>query len=294
MLKGALGAIITPFNNGQVDETALRELVEFQIAGGTDGIVPCGTTGESATLSHEEHKRVIAIMVDAVRRRVPVVAGAGSNNTKEAIELTLYAKQAGADAALHITPYYNKPTQEGMYRHFAAISQASGGFPLVPYNIASRTGVNILPATMARIAGLAGVVAVKEASGDLNQMAEIVGLCGDKVALLSGDDAMLLGVLAIGGKGVISVVNNIVPRDMSDIMVAWGRGDIAGAQAKFHRLLPLVKAMFLETNPIPVKTAAALMGFIPSGELRLPMCEMVSENLAKLKAALTAYGLKLK
>lgn len=294
MLKGALVAIITPFKDGGVDEEALRGLIELQIAGGTDGIVPCGTTGESATLSHEEHKRVIEITVDAVKKRVPVVAGAGSNNTKEAIELTLHAKQAGADAALHITPYYNKPTQEGIYRHFAAISQASGGFPLVPYNIASRTGVNILPATMARIAGLPGVVAVKEASGDLNQMAEIVGLCGDKVALLSGDDAMLLGVLAIGGQGVISVVNNIVPRDVSDILAAWNRGDMATAQAKFHRLLPLVKAMFLETNPIPVKTAAALMGLIPSGELRLPMCEMAPDNLAKLKAALTAYGLKLK
>ncbi|MBI4797404.1 MAG: 4-hydroxy-tetrahydrodipicolinate synthase [Desulfarculus sp.] len=293
MLKGALVAIITPFKDGGVDEEALRELIEFQIAGGTDGIVPCGTTGESATLSHEEHKRVIEITVDAVKKRVPVVAGAGSNNTREAVDLTLFAKQAGADAALHITPYYNKPTQEGIYRHFAAISQASGGFPLVPYNIASRTGVNILPATMARIAGLAGVVAVKEASGDLNQMAEIVGLCGGKVALLSGDDAMLLGVLAIGGQGVISVVNNLVPRDVSDILAAWNRGDIATAQAKFHRLLPLVKAMFLETNPIPVKTAAALMGLIPSGELRLPMCEMAPDSLAKLKAALTAYGLKL-
>jgi 4-hydroxy-tetrahydrodipicolinate synthase len=292
MLKGALVAIITPFNHGQVDEKALRELIEFQIAGGTDGIVPCGTTGESATLSHDEHKRVIEITVDAVKKRVPVVAGAGSNNTREAIELTLHAKQAGADAALHITPYYNKPTQEGMYRHSAAISEASGGFPLVPYNIASRTGVNILPATMARIAGLPGVVAVKEASGDLNQMAEVVGLCGDKIALLSGDDAMLLGVLAIGGQGVISVVNNLVPRDVSDILAAWGRGDIATAQAKFHRLLPLVKAMFVETNPIPVKTAAALMGLIPSGELRLPMCEMAPDNLAKLQAALTAYGLK--
>jgi 4-hydroxy-tetrahydrodipicolinate synthase len=293
MLKGALVAIITPFTNGQVDEKALRELIEFQIAGGTDGIVPCGTTGESATLSHEEHKRVIEITVDAVKKRVPVVAGAGSNNTKEAVELTLHAKRAGADAALHITPYYNKPTQEGIYRHFAAISEASGGFPLVPYNIASRTGVNILPATMARIADLDGVVAVKEASGDLNQMAEVVGLCGDKIALLSGDDAMLLGVLAIGGQGVISVVNNIVPRDVADVLAAWNQGDIAGAQAKFHRLLPLVKAMFLETNPIPVKTAAALMGLIPSGELRLPMCEMAPDALAKLKTAMTAYGLKI-
>ncbi len=293
MLKGALVAIVTPFSNGRVDEEALRGLIEFQIENGTDGIVPCGTTGESATLSHEEHKRVIEITVDAVKKRVPVVAGAGSNNTAEAIELTLHAKKAGADAALHITPYYNKPTQEGLFRHFEAIAKASA-FPLVPYNIASRTGVNILPATMARIAALPEVVAVKEASGDLGQMAEIMALCGDQISLLSGDDGLVLPVLAIGGKGVISVANNIVPAEVAQMVRAWEAGKLAEAQKMAMRLQPLVKAMFIETNPIPVKTAAALMGLIPCGELRLPMCEMLPDNLAKLKAALTAFGLKLK
>jgi 4-hydroxy-tetrahydrodipicolinate synthase len=294
MLKGALVAIITPFINGEVDEDGLRELVEFQITNGTDGIVPCGTTGESATLSHAEHKRVIEITVDQVKKRVPVVAGAGSNNTREAIELTLHAKAAGADAALHITPYYNKPTQEGLFRHFQAISQASGGYPLVPYNIASRTGVNILPATMARIAGLPGVVAVKEASGDLGQMAEIMALCGDKLALFSGDDGLVLPVLAIGGKGVISVVNNIVPADVARMVADFQAGRVAQAQAAAMKLVPLVKAMFVETNPIPVKTAAYLMGLIRSGELRLPLCELLPANLAAVKQALAAYGLKVK
>ncbi|MCA1989060.1 MAG: 4-hydroxy-tetrahydrodipicolinate synthase [Desulfarculus sp.] len=294
MLRGALVAIITPFKDGGVDEHGLRELIEFQIANGTDGIVPCGTTGESATLSHDEHKRVIEITVEQVNKRVPVVAGAGSNNTKEAIELTQHAKKAGADAALHITPYYNKPTQEGLFRHFQAISQASGGFPLVPYNIASRTGVNILPATMARIAELPGVVAVKEASGDLTQMAEIQALCGHKLAVLSGDDGLVLPVLAIGGKGVISVVNNIVPKDVARMVADFQAGRIAEAQAAAMKLVPLVKAMFVETNPIPVKTAAYLMGLIQSAELRLPLCPLAPASLASLKQALTAYGLKVK
>lgn len=294
MLRGALVAIITPFKDGGVDEHGLRELIEFQIANGTDGIVPCGTTGESATLSHDEHKRVIEITVEQVNKRVPVVAGAGSNNTREAIELTQHAKKAGADAALHITPYYNKPTQEGLFRHFEAISQASGGFPLVPYNIASRTGVNILPATMARIAELPGVVAVKEASGDLGQMAEIQALCGHKVALLSGDDGLVLPVLAIGGKGVISVVNNIVPKDVARMVADFQAGRIAEAQAAAMKLVPLVKAMFVETNPIPVKTAAYLMGLIQSAELRLPLCPLAPASLTALKQAMTAYGLMVK
>ncbi len=291
MLKGALVALVTPFRNGQVDEETLRRLIEFHVENGTSGIVPCGTTGESATLSHEEHKRVVEITVQAVNKRIAVVAGAGSNNTKEAIELTLHAKRAGADAALHITPYYNKPTQEGIFRHFEAIAQAAGGFPLVPYNIMGRTAVNILPATMARIAKLPGVVAVKEASGDISQMAEIIHLCGDGLSVLSGDDGMVLPLLAIGGRGVISVVNNIVPKDVSDLCAAWERGEVAKAQALYYRLLPLCKAMFVETNPVPVKTAMAWLGLIPSGELRLPMCEMLPASQERLRAALIAYGL---
>ncbi len=290
MFKGALVAIVTPFTNGTVDEEALRQLIEFQIENGASGIVPCGTTGESPTLSHEEHKRVIEITVDQVKKRVPVVAGAGSNNTAEAIDLTKHAKAVGADAALHITPYYNKPTQEGIYRHYQTIARETG-FPLVPYNIAGRTGVNIEPATMARLAELPEVVAVKEASGNLGQMAEIVRLCGDKLTLLSGDDNLILPVLAIGGAGVISVIANIAPRQTADICAAWEAGDVGKARELYYKLLPLCKAMFLETNPIPVKTAAALMGLIPDGSLRLPMCEMAPANLEKLKQVLADNGL---
>jgi 4-hydroxy-tetrahydrodipicolinate synthase len=273
-----------------VDEETLRKLIEFHIENGTRGIVPCGTTGESPTLSHPEHKRVVEITVQAVAKRVPVVAGCGSNSTAEAIDLTKHAKKVGADAALQVTPYYNKPTQEGIYRHFAAIIKETA-FPLVPYNIAGRTGVNITPQTIARLAELPEIVAVKEASGNLAQMAEIINLCGDKIALLSGDDVLTLPVLAVGGKGVISVVNNIVPKEVADMVGAWEKGDVKGAQARFNRLLPLSQAMFIETNPIPIKTAMALLGLIPSGYLRLPLCEMAPANLAKLKEALKAHGL---
>ena len=220
MFKGALVAIVTPFANGGVDEESLRRLIDFQIENGNNGIVPCGTTGESPTLSHEEHKRVIEITVEQVNKRVPVVAGAGSNNTAEAIDLTKHAKAVGADAALHITPYYNKPTQEGLYRHYEAIAKETK-FPLVVYNIAGRTGINIEPVTMARMAEMPEIVAVKEASGNLGQMAEIVQLCGDKLTLLSGDDNLILPILAIGGTGVISVISNIAPRQTADIIDAW-------------------------------------------------------------------------
>jgi 4-hydroxy-tetrahydrodipicolinate synthase len=290
MFKGALVAIVTPFTNGTVDEESLRSLIEFQIENGTSGIVPCGTTGESPTLSHEEHKRVIEITVEQVKKRVPVVAGAGSNNTAEAIDLTKHAKAVGADAALHITPYYNKPTQEGLFRHYQAIAQEAK-FPLVVYNIAGRTGVNIEPATMARMAQLPEIVAVKEASGNLGQMAEIVQLCGDKLTLMSGDDNLILPVMAIGGTGVISVISNIAPRQTADIIEAWEAGEVKKAQELYMKLLPLCKAMFLETNPIPVKTGAALMGLIKESTMRLPMCEMAEANLAKLKAVMTDFGL---
>lgn len=290
MFKGALVAIVTPFANGTVDEESLRSLIEFQIENGTSGIVPCGTTGESPTLSHDEHKRVIEITVEQVKKRVPVVAGAGSNNTAEAIDLTKHAKAVGADAALHITPYYNKPTQEGLYRHYEAIAKEAK-FPLVVYNIAGRTGVNIEPVTMARIAELPEIVAVKEASGNLGQMAEILQLCGDKLALMSGDDNLILPVMAIGGTGVISVISNIAPKQTADLVATWEAGEVKKAQELYLKLLPLCKAMFLETNPIPVKTAAALMGLIKESTMRLPMCEMAEANLAKLKAVMTDFGL---
>jgi 4-hydroxy-tetrahydrodipicolinate synthase len=292
MLKGAMVALVTPFTaDGQVDEESLRRLIEWHIESGTDGIVPCGTTGESPTLSHEEHRRVVEITVEQVNKRVPVVAGAGSNSTTEAIALTKHAKQVGADAALHVTPYYNKPTQEGIYQHFAAIAKEAS-FPLVPYNIAGRTGTNIEPATMARLAQLDEVIACKEASGNISQMAEIYYLCGDKMDLLSGDDNMVLPLLSIGGKGVISVVNNLIPSEMSELCRRWFAGDVEGAREIFYKVLPLCKAMFLETNPIPVKVAMGLLGRIPNASLRLPLCDMAPANLERLKQALAAYGLK--
>jgi 4-hydroxy-tetrahydrodipicolinate synthase len=289
MFRGSIVAIVTPFKEGKVDEEGFRELIEFQIQNGTSAIVPCGTTGESATLGMHEHNRVIEIAVDAVKRRVPVIAGTGGNSTAEAIELTAHAKRVGADATLQVTPYYNKPTPEGLYQHFKAVAKAVP-LPQVLYNIPGRTGVNMMPETVARVAELPEVVAIKEASGNLGQMAEVINLAGDKLTLLSGDDNLTLPVLAIGGKGVISVVANIVPRDNAEMIQAWDAGDVAKARALFYRLLPLCQAMFYETNPIPVKTALALMGKI-GGELRLPMCPMGAGNLEKLKRALRSYGL---
>jgi 4-hydroxy-tetrahydrodipicolinate synthase len=289
MFGGSIVAIVTPFRNGKVDEEAFRALIEFQIQNGTRAIVPCGTTGESATLSMEEHGRVIEMAVAAAGKRVPVIAGAGGNSTHEAIELSSHAKKCGADATLQVVPYYNKPTQEGIYQHFRAIAKAVP-LPQVIYNIPGRTGVNMLPQTVARVAELPEVVAIKEASGDLGQMAEVVRLAGDRITLLSGDDNLTLPVLAIGGKGVISVVANIVPRDSADLVEAWEKGDVAGARQRFYKLLPLCQAMFYETNPIPVKTSLALMGKT-DGEMRLPLCPMLPANLERLKAALKAYGL---
>ncbi|MEE9417871.1 MAG: 4-hydroxy-tetrahydrodipicolinate synthase [Desulfatiglandaceae bacterium] len=289
MFKGSIVAMVTPFKGGMVDEECYREHIEFLIEGGSSAIVPCGTTGESATLSMEEHSRVIDIAVEAVNKRVPVIAGTGGNSTHEAIELTKHAKNAGADATLQVTPYYNKPTQEGLYQHFKAIAEAAP-LPQVLYNVPGRTSVNMLPETVARLAELPEVVAIKEASGDLVQMAEIVRLVGDKVTLLSGDDNVILPVLGIGGKGVISVVANIVPRDTADVIEAWEDGNFDRAKELFYRLFPLCQAMFYETNPIPVKTSLALMGKI-SEEMRLPLVPMSSANRERLQKALKEYGL---
>lgn len=289
MFKGSIVAIVTPFKDNKVDEECYRELIDFQIEAGTSAIVPCGTTGESATLSMEEHGRVIDIAVEAVNKRVPVIAGTGGNSTHEAIELTEHAKNAGADATLQVTPYYNKPTQEGLYQHFKAIAEAAP-LPQVLYNVPGRTSVNMLPETVARLAELPEVVAIKEASGDLVQMAEIVRLVGDKVTLLSGDDNVILPVLGIGGKGVISVVANIVPRDTADVIEAWEDGNFDRAKELFYRLFPLCQAMFYETNPIPVKTSLALMGKI-SEEMRLPLVPMSPANRERLQKALKEYGL---
>ncbi len=288
-LSGSFVALVTPFEGGKVDEAALKRMVEFHAAGGTAGLVPCGTTGESATLSHEEHERVIGTVIQANRGRMKVVAGTGSNNTAEAVRLTAWAAKAGADAALLIAPYYNKPTQEGLFRHFKAVSEAVD-LPLVPYSIQSRTGVNIEAETVARLAGLRNVVAIKEASGNLEQMARIYHLTGGKLALLSGDDGLTLPLLAIGGRGVISVAANVAPRDTASLVSEFLAGRVDKAREIHYRMLPLVKALFLETNPIPVKTAMALMGMLKA-EFRLPLCEMSAGNLEKLKKEMEAYGL---
>ena len=288
MFQGSIVAIVTPFKNGRVDEETYRTLIEEQIESGTSAIVPCGTTGESATLSIEEHNRVIDIAIDAVKKRVPVIAGTGGNSTREAIELTDHAKTAGADATLQVTPYYNKPSQEGLYRHFRAISDAVA-IPQVLYNVPGRTGVNMLPETVARLADITNIVAIKEASGNLAQMTDIMTMAGDKITLLSGDDNLILPVLSIGGRGVISVVANIVPRDTAEVVKAWLAGDIQRAREIFFKLYPLCQAMFYETNPVPVKTSLALMGKI-GDELRLPLAPMSDTNLARLKNALRDYG----
>ena len=290
MFKGSIVAIVTPFRNGKVDEKKLRELIEFHIKEGSSGIVPCGTTGESATLSFEEHDRVIEITVEQVKKRIPVIAGTGSNSTEEAIMLTKHAAKVGADASLQVSPYYNRPTQKGLYEHFKAVAE-SVEIPIILYNIASRTGVNIEPETIARLASdCKNIVGVKEASGNLDQMSRIKQLCGPSFDLISGDDSLTLPVLSIGGTGIISVVANIVPRDVANLVAEFEKGNLKKAQEIHYKLLPLIKAVFLETNPIPVKTAMSLLGMCEP-DLRLPMCAMGQENLEKLKKALKDYGL---
>ena len=284
MFEGIHTALITPFRNGQVDEEALRAHVERQIEAGVDGVVPCGSTGESATLSHLEHRRVVEIVVDAAKGRVPVIAGTGSNSTREAIELTLHAKQAGADGALLLSPYYNKPTQEGIYAHYAAIAEATR-FPLVLYNIPGRTASNIAPEIIGRLARLEHVVGVKEASGSLDQMAHVIAKCPADFAVLSGDDSLTLPLLAIGGKGVISTTSNVAPRQMGDLVRLFLKGDLAGAQAIHYALLPLFDALFCETNPIPVKAAAGVLGWCDP-EIRLPLTRIGDANLERLKVVL--------
>lgn len=290
MFRGSITAMVTPFHNGKVDEKAFRQLIELQIQNGTSGLVPCGTTGESATLSFEEHDRVIELTVEAANRRIPVIAGTGSNSTEEAIMLTRHAEKAGADASLQVSPYYNRPTQKGLYLHFKAIAD-SVKIPIILYNIASRTGVNIEPETIAKLArDCKNIVSVKEASGNLDQMSRIRQICPESFVLLSGDDSLTLPLMAIGGKGIISVVANIIPRDVADMVDAFLMDDVQRAQEFHYKMLPLIKAMFIETNPIPLKTAMGLMGLC-SDEMRLPMCPMAEENLEKLKKALKDYGL---
>ncbi|MFH1460709.1 MAG: 4-hydroxy-tetrahydrodipicolinate synthase [Candidatus Omnitrophota bacterium] len=290
MFSGSMVAIITPFKNGRLDEETLKNLVEFHIKNKTTALVPCGTTGESATLSLAEHERVIELVVEIANKKLPVIAGTGSNNTVEAIRLTKHAKEAGADAALLICPYYNKPTQKGLYLHFKQIAE-SVDIPMVLYNIASRTAVNMEPETIARLAHeFKNIVGVKEASGNLEQMSRIKLLCPDNFALISGDDALTLPVLSIGGIGVISVVANIVPADVAKLVDEFEKGDIKKAQSIHYKLLPLIRAMFLETNPACIKTAMEMMGMCEPG-LRLPLAPMDQDNIKKLEKALRDYGL---
>lgn len=290
MFSGSIVALVTPFKNGKVDEKKLKELIDFQIKNGSSGIVPCGTTGESATLSTAEHERVIEMTIKQVNKRVPVIAGTGSNSTEEAINLTKHAADSGADASLQVSPYYNRPTQKGLYEHFKAVACAVD-IPIILYNIASRTGVNIEPETIAKLAkDCKNIVAVKEASGNLEQMSRIKALCGENFDLISGDDGLTLPLLAIGGTGIISVVANIVPKDVAKMVSEFAKGNIKKAQELHYKLLPLIKAMFIETNPIPVKTAMGLLGMC-APDLRLPMSQMLPENVEKLKKALKDYGL---
>jgi 4-hydroxy-tetrahydrodipicolinate synthase len=289
MFTGSIVAIVTPFRRGRVDERALGDLIEFQIANGTQGIVPCGTTGESATLSHPEHERVVSFTVEAVRRRVPVIAGAGSNSTEEAIRLAQHAKAAGADGALLITPYYNKPTQEGLFRHFKAVAEAVS-LPIVLYNIPGRTAVNMTPSTVARLSAIPNIVAIKEGSGGVQQASDIVAACGDRVTVLSGDDALTLPMMALGAKGVVTVAANVLPAEMATMVEAFRAGKVEEARRLHYKLSSLFAALFYETNPIPVKEALAMMGRI-DGELRLPLCPMASETREKLSRVLKDYGL---
>jgi 4-hydroxy-tetrahydrodipicolinate synthase len=290
IFTGSFVALVTPFKNGKIDEAKLRDLVAMHVAHGTDGLVPCGTTGESPTLTHDEHKRVVEIAIEAANKRAKVLAGTGSNSTAEAIDLTRHAERAGADGALVVNPYYNKPTQEGLYRHFRAVAE-SVAIPIVVYNIQSRTAVNIETATMARLVRDVGNIrGVKEASGSLDQMTQVVLACGPGFSVLSGDDNLTLPLMAVGGHGVISVIANIVPKDTADMVHAALDNDWKRARELHHRLFPLARAAFLETNPIPIKEAMAMAGMLEP-EFRLPMCRMSDANRETLRGVLKQYGL---
>lgn len=284
MFKGSIVAIVTPFKDGKVDEKALGDLIDWHIKQGTNAIVPCGTTGESATLDYEEHYRVIQFTVEAVNKRVPVIAGTGANATDETIMITREAKKAKADGALVVAPYYNKPTQEGLYRHYKAVAEAVK-IPIVLYNVPGRTAVNMLPSTVARLAEIKNIVAIKEATGDMKQVSEVIRLCGNRLTVLSGDDFTTIPLMALGGKGVISVAANVAPKLVSQMCALWANGKFDEARKLHYRLEPLNASMFIETNPIPVKTALAMMGKIQE-EFRLPLCEMAPANKEKLRKVL--------
>ncbi len=287
--SGSMTALITPFKNGEVDEPALEKLVEHQLDNGTSALVPCGSTGESATLTHAEHERVVERVVAAAGGRVPVIAGTGSNSTAEAVQLTLAAKKAGADAALLISPYYNKPTQEGIYLHYRHIAERTG-MPLIVYNIPGRTGSKIDATTLARLAELDGIVGLKEATGSLDEAQEVARLCGDRLEIYSGDDSLTLPLMAIGATGVISVISNVWPQQSAASLSAAASGDFVAAREAHFKMLPLMRALFSETNPIPVKAAMAMLGYCDD-ELRLPLLPMTEGNRAALRDELRAAGL---
>lgn len=289
MFKGSITALITPFKNGAVDEVAFQSFVEWQIAEGTDGLVPCGTTGESPTLSHEEHNRVVDLCVEAAKGKVPVIAGAGSNSTREAIALGKHAQQAGADALLVVTPYYNKPSQEGLYQHFKAIHDAVD-LPIIIYNIPGRSVVDMTLETMVRLAKLARIIGVKDATGDLNRPVRARLAIGPEFCQLSGDDGTAVAFLAHGGIGCISVTSNIAPRLCAQLQDAWAAGDMATVVALRDKLMPLHDSMFCETSPAPVKFASRLIGKT-NGELRLPLVEITEASQQKVRAAMAAAGL---
>ncbi|HVZ85367.1 MAG TPA: 4-hydroxy-tetrahydrodipicolinate synthase [Polyangia bacterium] len=289
MFTGVITALVTPLRGDALDEEALRRLIEEQIAGGVDGLVPVGTTGESPTLTNEEHLRVIQITVEAVKKRVPVIAGTGSNSTRETIEMSLAAKKVGADGLLLVTPYYNRPGQEHLYRHFKTVIEAAP-LPSVLYNVPGRTGCDLLPETIARLTELREVVAVKEATGSALRASQILARVGDRVALLSGDDATAFPLFALGGRGVISVVSNVAPAQMSAMWDAAAAGDWKKARELHYKLLPLGEGLFVEANPIPVKTALAMMGRI-ADEIRPPLYPLAAQYRDKLRAQLKELGL---
>ena len=288
MFNGAFTALVTPFRNGEVDIEALEGLVEFQIAQGIHGLVPCGTTGESPTLSEEEDRLVIETVVRVTNGRVSVVAGTGSNNTSSAIKYTKMAEEVGADGSLQVAPYYNKPTQEGLFRHFAAIAESTS-LPLVLYNIPGRTSVTIASETIAQLAEIPNIVGIKDSTLSMNMVSDIRRLCGEDFDILSGDDPMTLPLMALGGVGVISVASNVAPGAVSDLVNAMNSGDLARGRELHYRLLPLIRALSVETNPIPVKAAASLLGLC-SDELRLPLVPMSGENLRRLQEVMEGTG----
>ncbi len=287
--SGCMVALVTPFKGDKVDWESLEGLVEFHIENGIHGIVPCGTTGESATLTHQEHNEVVEAVVKYVKKRVAVIAGTGSNSTQEAIDFTRSAEKAGADGALMISPYYNRPTQEGIYQHYKKVA-SEVHIPLIIYNIPSRTGSKIEPETLARLAEVKNIAGVKEATGSIDQAIEVLRLCGGGLEVYSGEDSLTFSLMALGGKGVISTVANVAPREMSQLTRACFEGDWEKGRSIQFQLIPLIRSLFIETNPIPVKTALSLMGKC-RGDLRLPMTPMAEPNVKKLKKAMSDFGL---